>query len=399
MLFLIVGTLLSVAGMRINPVAAQTEGIISGSVTNVTLGVPGSDLEVSLSRFTAEGFQEEIPSNTDAEGNYQFDNLDTDPANVYATSVEYKNVLYASGMLRFNGESTAIEAEILVYETTTSSEDLHIQSKGFVLSAVDTENGETGLLDVSLLRLDGDLTIVPNDNGHTVEFPVPLNAREVTPLEGFNFGNTSIEGATVFASAPFIPGSQTATLAYTIPYTGTSVRLELDTAYQTEAVNILILDTLELGSITVEGIGVVDEGRSQIGDQQYRVWSAPPMAEGSILNLAFRNLPESQVTANTLSKLEPIVLSVFVLIVAVGITLFIVYKRGLYRPRPTMLTPVLASTVEERRNRLIEELRTIEKAHEEDRIDEEEYWQYRTIILEQLRQISRQMRDIGDTST
>ncbi|MFW6075099.1 MAG: carboxypeptidase-like regulatory domain-containing protein [Chloroflexota bacterium] len=388
-------------GLKPAPTRAQErptgDGIIQGQIINGTTDEPAAEITVTMSAFSGGTFVTDSRRTTDSDGRFQFEDLVTDEGITYSIEASYEGIGFGSGQLSFEDESDeTLEVELTVYEPTRDPSVISIQERAFILSGINPEEGGINVLDVIVLELEGDQAFVANDDGRSVEFPVPRNAAQITPFPGadFDFGNASIEGATVYASSPLLPGQSTATLGYTIPYTGQRLPVELQAAYDADELRILIPD--QVNDVTVAGGSLTPQGEETIGSQNYRLWTLENFSAGTRLNIAYENLPQSAVQPNTLSKLEPTIVSIIAILGATGVIAVIVTKRGLLsQPQSLAHEPEFHADPNDRAT-LVEQLRALEAAHEQGAIDPAEYRRYRRVILEQLRHISHQQRNPDD---
>lgn len=380
------------------PVAAQTtDGVLTGVITNATTEQPVADIEVALSKFDSTGFLEGLTTTSGPDGAFRFEDLDTTDGLVYAASVRYRNVVYFSGMIQFD-EGLEQQTEVLVYETTLDQGVVQLQSRGLILTGVSAAEGIVSMLDVFVIQNNSALTLVADDEAHTVRFPVPRNALDVTPLPGFDFGTPNIEGATVFATTPLPPGETTATLGYTVPYTGERLTIEVGNVYQTAEFRLLVPVNLPAGiaAITISGAGITEAGVVEVGSEEYRLYFGPANAQpGSRLRFTYQSLPMSAVQPNSLNVWAPALIAAAVGVAGAAIALYLVIKRRLYMPRPVVFQPEAAHALESRREELVDELRELETAHEAGGLDPTQYQSLRREILERLRLISRQQRGLG----
>lgn len=383
---------------------ADTNGRISGTVTNGTTSTPLADATVTASRFDQMPSGGTVPESVDvttttaSDGTYAFDGLDTSDGLVYAISVTYEGVLYSSGMVQI---STTPEqtSDITVYETTADQSTITLASRGILLNAVDQESGAVTITDVFSFENTGNRTIVADEDGRTLRFSVPANSAEVGPRAGFDFGTPSLEGTTVFATSPLRPGvANPASLNYTIPYTSTTFDIALVADYPTSEMRLLLpVDANGDGpTVAAESRQLLDNGIVPIGDAQYHVWSTGSLEAGDTIRLRFGNLPSASSTGRSLSTVAPALIALLALIAAATVAGMIISRRKLDAPRPVTVSPLVAETIGERRDILTNELRALEVAHERGDVDDESYSSTRRAILEDLRRISRAMRGLGD---
>ncbi len=373
--------------------AAETNGQITGVVTNGTTGLPVPNIEVTLSAFRSEGMVGETATTTDAQGAYTFTEVDTADGIVYAASVSYSGVLYSTGMVRFQGTTEQTSA-INVFETTSDRNVVRVSTRGIVLSEISPESGEATMLDIYSIDVNGKETFVAGDNGRSLEFAVPRNAGTVTPMPGFDFGAPTIENAVVFATSALRPGGGSATLSYPVPYTGTTFSIDTRNAYPTDTVRILIPTDLtsEIDSVQVAASGFEDAGVAQIGEREYHVWTASEMAGDSNVRVTFSGLPKSAFEPNELRVLEPAILAALALVVAVALTAWFLKRRNLTEPVPAFAGP-LPEEIIESREELVIQLQELQDEHENGQIDDELYLSERRTLLERLRNVSRQLRE------
>lgn len=381
-------------------VSAQTEtsGRVSGTVRNGTTGEIVRDVQVTLSRFERVGPESvDIIVTADAEGRFTFDGLDASDGFVFAASVRYQRVLYSTGMIRLSQEAEQ-DVEIVVYESTADDSTITMSARGIVVSAIDTDAGIVTITDLSVVANGSSRTFIGDDDGRTVRFHVPGNAIQVTPRGGFDFTNAMIEDATVFTVAPLRPGDVDATLEYTLPYAGRSVRFPIQASYPTDIVRILVPADAPFDDVIlrVDGHGIIDEGIVGIESSDYHIWSISEVGAGQTIDVTISNLPATNVVHNELQPLLPGVIAFSVFALAAGLTGAVIVRRGLQKQRPVVIAQAPSATLDERRTELADHLRTLEARWSEGDLDESEYRLARTIILEDLRRISRQARGLGD---
>lgn len=372
--------------------------MIFGHVVNGTTGEPVPEVSVTLSTFDVT-LQPSSSTITDDEGRFEFPAVNSDPEAVYAVSTSFAGVAYSTGRISFEDESVGIDVTLDVFEPTNDQSLVRIYSRGLILTDVDPVQGEIGALDIYLLEMQENRVLVANDEGRTIEFPVPRNASRVTPLsdETYNLETAIIEGATIFGTEPLLPGETTATLSYTIPYTGERLPIELQAAYDTDLFRLLIPTSItELeDEVNLEASGFESIGQEEIGPLTYNVWAREDVAAGDRVQMAYTDLVRSEIEPNTLNKFIPGMIASLALIAAAIGVYWIVRERRLERERPVVLAPQLATTLEDRREDLIDQLQALETANERGLIAEEEYPGHRTYLLEQIRIVNRQMLGEG----
>lgn len=376
---------------------AQSAGVISGTVVNGTTGSPISNATVTLSKFTSRSPESvDISTETDDEGLYTFDGVDTSDGIVYATSLEYADVLYGSGMILVS-QAPSATADIVVFEATTDTSAIVIRDRVVLLNGSNQVDGEVSVTDIFNIENTGNRSLVRDENGRTLQLDVPDNASTVSPRPGFDFGTPSVEGSTVYLTSPVRPGTSTPSLTYDIPYRGNAVDLDLSAAYPTSSLRFLVPvgESDEGPSVESNGRKLRDDGITSIGDREYRIWSTSDVDASSVIRVAFVDLPQSAVGNRELWSIEPLIIAAATVVIASTLTTIVVRRRGLHLPRPVTLTPAVNYSLESRRTILADELRNLEAQRHEAHIEEDAYRAQRRTILEELRGISRSMRGLG----
>jgi 5-hydroxyisourate hydrolase-like protein (transthyretin family) len=378
--------------------SAETDGRVTGVVTNGTAGTPLANAEVVLSQFERQAPESvDITATTDSAGRFTFEGLDTAQGLVYAVSVRYERVLYSTGMIVLSEEPQQ-EIQLTVFETTRDESVVNIQARGVIIAGVDSEEGVVTVADVYVLHNPSTQTFIGDEEGRSIRFTIPENTLEVTPRSGFDFTGATVEDDVIYAASPLRPGTVNASLEYALPYSGTSVSIPLKANYPSGVVRVLLPVAAGLDEIQVTGAGstLVDQGVLDIEGRQYRVWVAGEQTAGSTLTLHIGNLPRTSLERNELRTLEPALVALLAFVIACAVSGWVIVRRGLHRPRPIVLAPAAALPLAERRDELTQQLRELESDWQEQHVDEPAYRASRRAILEELRSISRQYRGIGD---
>ena len=148
-------------------------GTIKGRVRNITTGKPEAGQNVVLISYMGDRPQERHFAESDSLGNFSFSSLQWDRS--YEIMLFHHGVQYVSGKMVFLPGEDRITLDLPVYDTTTSDENVSLQSLNLI--------------------------VYPDEGGGNVN---------VTSLYVFeNSGNT------VFTGEP--EGSDTATLVFSIP--------------------------------------------------------------------------------------------------------------------------------------------------------------------------------------
>lgn len=197
------------------PVGAQDQGVIRGTVVNGTAGaaVP-TELVVAL---VGRRGPDALPTRTttvDQDGNFTFTDLPTTPDAAYFARVDYGGASYATDGIRFEGR-TETETTLTVYESTGENPGIALQSVSRLLRH-QTADAIT-ILDVVDVLVPGDRTFVPTASTTApppLRFAVPDGAFGLQPVSGFSADELVIGGPGFAVLAPLRPGVASIAYAY-----------------------------------------------------------------------------------------------------------------------------------------------------------------------------------------
>lgn len=248
-------------------VAAQEEqspeGSIVGQIINGTPGVSvSSGLEVTLHGFDG---QEEVVTDTvdtNAQGEYRFDQLEIVTGRLYIISVEYGGIRYASEVLHLNSADEALELPVTVFETTTEPSAVRADQIHVLLDYPQPDS--LRVVELWVLRNLGDRTLAPFSGGGGIAIPLPEGAENLR-FEDSLFAERyqAIPGG--FAYAPALrPGDEGIQIVFSfdLPYPR-SLEFRQEIPYQVGMVTILAPeDGPELSAPEL-----ADRGPRQVTDQ------------------------------------------------------------------------------------------------------------------------------------
>lgn len=270
--------------------AAQSpNGVIAGQVTNGTSGgtLPAG-LQVTIHGFTAT---EMLPSQTaevDGNGRFRFEGLETGAGHSYVVYTEYMGIQYSSDELAFESGPSELQADIAVYETTSTGEAIALSRVHFLVMTAD---GELEINEVQSFSNTGDRTYIGAEPAAgaqrtTVRFAAPAGAQDLLLDEGVASGRF-VQTADGYADTlPVIPGQGTLriVLTYYLPYDPASTRLSTTFLYPVKTVNVFVLESgVEMSSSQMMPMGAVGTGA-----QAYAGYVAQNFAAGDTLTLEFR---------------------------------------------------------------------------------------------------------------
>ena len=378
-------------------------GRVFGQVTNGTEGGGDVDgVEVVLTRFQQMDAVETFTTTVDQDGSYEFSDLPINDNEAYLTQVFYQDIEFTSGMILLTQEPDA-ERDITVYEQTDDRSVLHIISRGIVIAGANSDTGNVEILEIIALENESDRVFVGDQDGHVLRLAIPENASEIGPQPGFDYGQMFFDEQrdnVLVSTGPVPPGSHNPMISYQIPYSGTSGRLSVGTAMQTDMLRVLVReDTYDISSQILEPAGI-----QQVGSDNYDVLAIDSPVVGDSFTVEISGLPRENWNL-------PVDMSTFLASIAAGVGLVIgavliyqvVQRRQLAsadRSAPaggeSDIDDMDSDELERERLELASELNKLEADYERGDIDEDSYAAERDEILEELRKISMRMRGLEE---
>jgi hypothetical protein len=393
------------AALLAGTVVAQDSGVLTGQVLNGTAGGPevGAGLDVTLRVFRGEAELNTFATETDSQGSFVFEELDTDPTLVYVPEVVYLGVVYQSmEPYRFEGGAADLTATLSVFETTDDDSAVAIDSVHLIAESF----GQ--MLRISEIHLFGngiERTYIGKDgqiagtDRSTVYIPLPEEAVGVA-FQGESAGERFLEtDGGMLDTEPVPPGpeSSLAFFSYHLVVAGETVPLERWFAYPVSNLSILVAQPgLKLQS---EQLGAM--GSQEFEGKQYELYvagnldaNAPlalefiPMADvgsGSGMTVPWEGGAGAPAASSRGSQGILLWLGMILAVLAVvGVTVYAVGARQ--SPARSVRSPALDRGPQGRR--LLAELADLEDAFAAGEIDESSYESQRARTYDALRALS-----------
>lgn len=383
------------------PVRAQEPGVVEGQVINGTQGGAdvGAGIAVNLHIFDASLEEQVLSTETEADGRFRFDGLDTAPALEYWVEAIYLDVAYGSeDLLQFADGQTALEATVTVYETTEDDTGVqldlvHIFAESF---------GE--VLRISETHLFGstqDRTYIGVENAdglrETVFVPVPADAVGFALGEGFAEDRfTTVDGGLI-DSEPVRPGNLMSEVrfSYHLMASTSSIVLERSFAYPVDSLTVLVAQPgLLLASEQLESMGT-----QLIQDRQYEIFTGQSMDPSVPVVFEFTQVASAgddldtggtasgQVSSGgTAPGSQSLLLWFGIGLALLAVAGVVVYAATARRPTSQGVVSDPGPTFDPKARETIARLADLEDAYEAGELDEETYVSKRMEIFREMGQ-------------
>lgn len=215
---------------------------------------------------------------TDAEGYYTFSDVPGNTADVYVLSTTFEGIEGVSPLLRFDPGDDALEFDLIVHEVTNDSGGLRLLGHHFVLERREHADNVMVTEVVAISNPTSD-TIHPAE---PLRFPVPPDAIEVTPLEGFEA--SVIRDGAIELPTQFRPGHLDGAFRYFLP-TRSTFRFTGTVILPADQVTVLVSPPdVEVEGAGIEHMGTIDLGGGALCDR----YQVPVPAPGGTFEITVR---------------------------------------------------------------------------------------------------------------
>lgn len=373
---------------------ATGPGSITGTIKNGTPNGGSVDgLTVTLTRFNGTTQIQSWQTKIGSDGKYSFDHLPVNSGEAYIASTTYKKIQFQTDLIVLT-QNQHSNGDFDVYEPTTDPNVIKVNSRGLVISGVEQGVSQIDVYEIVSLENTSKKVYVGSNNT-VLTIPIPPGSSQVIPQAGFDFGQTRLVGNNFITTGPINPGSQDAEFAYTVNYSGTKAILDIGTSMPTGSLSVLI----KKGSYKISSPSLQDAGTVDLSGSTFNVLSINNPVIGDIVRVTVAGLPKGGASTSD-SNRGPIYAALAAaagLLVAGGLIFQIVRRRRLVPaggPAGAAVTLPEPGTKEDERLTLAAELNKLDDDHAVGRIDDETYQRERQEILDELRDISREMHGV-----
>ena len=360
--------------------AAEPAGVISGQVVNGTEdGSSVADLDITLETHLGDGEPAVTTGKTDAEGNFVFDGLNTDPSYGYHVKINYQQAEYESGHIAFAEGETAKVTYIIVYDATTSNEAISVAMAHIVIY-VGQESLQVTEFFMFLNQGDhtyiGSIEVTADGKKETLRLPMPPGATEI------QLGSQLMECCIVSGedglidTMPVFPGYKEVAYSYQVSHSSGEYTFSRRVDYPTDSYEVLVQGIgVEVSSEQMETKEPLD-----IEGTIFEYLSAEGLAPGDALTIRLSGLPRDDS--------QPVMLWVVAALLILGSGFGYMMRRKNARP------PGAASPGQQKQQ-LLADIARLDDDFEAGRIAEESYRQQRASKKGQLTKLMQGSRQRG----
>ncbi len=228
------------------PTDLGESGMIKGRVRNITTGKPEAGQNVVLISYMGDRPQEKHFTESDSLGSFSFSSLRWNRS--YEIMLFHNGVQYVSGKMVFLPGEDRITLDLPVYDTTTSDEDVSLQSLNLIVYP-DDRGSNVNVTSLYVFENSGDTVFTGGPEGSdaaTLVFSVPEEAVDVTFSDGVNTEAIERQGEKLYSKLPFLPGMKRIALGYSIPLSQIQGKFQIGFDYEVNDLAVFVRKT-ELG--------------------------------------------------------------------------------------------------------------------------------------------------------
>lgn len=323
------------------------------------------------------------------DGSFRFAGVPFVPGWQYAAMVNYQDATYFSEPVAVGEGQQELSLTVRVFEATSSTDAVRITRQHLFFDAAAGERLQVG--EIYILSNDGDRTVILPADADPVtaplSFPLPAEAQDIS-LENNDNGRFKPTGVGFVDTAPLRPGEGVAQVVvrYTLPYED-SLDYTFTAPWPVNGLNVLVSAA---SGLAVAGDGLQAEETRQMGNgDDVAIYSHGPLDAGETLSLNLSGdlvapaPPPAPASSETTVPVAgyPLLPPAMLVLGLVLVTLAV----WLYRRPVSDLVPEAAGQPADF-DTLVTEIALLDDAHDEGRVNEDDYTRRRKFLLAQAQQ-------------
>lgn len=391
-------------------VSAQAPGTgkVEGQLINMTKdAAPGStgNLTVTLVSVPVSATTMlTATTQSDANGNFVFSNLDTISTTRYFVTASYASVDYYSDILNFASPlSTTLPADIQVYESTDDSSAIKVTQSHVIF---DVQTPWLAVQQIIVMQNTSDRVYIgkPIAGPHRLTMSVPLLSQAINiQFDDPNVQDSVLIGDGVMTyTLPIGPGQDQIVFQYDVPFTPPNYDFSMTLPYGADKFGIYMPDVGE--KITSQQLAVApDPMAGTPGAPKFLAMAGNAFAAGTTIKASFTNLPatapQASATttspqANTATTPAPTdntqMIGLVVLgIAAVAAIALLAYPLLRKRSTAPAQQPVAAAPAANARMDLLQQIADLDDDHEAGKVTDAEYQEKRAALKAKLLELGK----------
>jgi hypothetical protein len=330
---LLVTSQLQSAGLPVASAQAPPNEIV-GIITNGTDGgVVPENMEVLLMSIDLASNQiiEQESTTVDEDGIFRFTNLVSGPGlsyRVVANAGDYTPSIDLAGVENWSN------VRIKIYDTTTSLEDISLDSYVLMVPSIDARGRQAGILTVINVNNTGDRIWMPDKEDPNLtgldllRFNLPEGFTDLAVESELPPGNILPIGTGFAMTNPIPPGASAILISYIISYEGDALDFILKLPYGADQVRVLLPE--DAGLVEASQLGSLES--VVVADNVFNSFEGNNFAVDDQLSVSFTGLPQPTALQSLADFFEGRTY-VIIIIWVVGIAFMSILGYALYSSR------------------------------------------------------------------
>ena len=305
---------------------AAANGRIYGQLLDGTKkNAPVVGQNVTLQMAQGNNARDVTSIKTDAHGAFAFNGLNTDKTINYAVYTRYQGAQYYTNLIDLSAKPVQ-QANLTVYEATTSSTDIAIVQATVLLHEPDAQGGVLSISEVFFFKNVGTYTYVGSLDAskgkpNALRFALPPQARNVTLDKGFD-GYQALQVDKGFATdAALPPGTSQFIFSFQLPYKAATYDLSYDVVYPTVQLSLLVPTDVNVNSSALASKGLITAGQ-----HPYRLYQAKDLLAGTAIRAQLQGLPIVQSAPGSLNPANLWLIAGLLLMLAILAVTWFLYR-------------------------------------------------------------------------
>jgi hypothetical protein len=365
----------------------QAAGMIRGKVLNGTTGgTEVADVEVTVHQYSGGQEQQRGSTKTKEDGTFSFSGLSLEKEKTYYLRALYQGVEYYSPTVAFEDKKELL-LDLSVYEPTDKDTQIFVKMHHVFM---EFKEGVLFIQEIMVLENHGDRVYVGSrevepGKKEVLRISLPKKATAFEPLKGL-MGCCIVQTEDGFIDTMDIkPGRKEIRFSYKVDYGSSRYKLSKRLYAKTESIDFLIPDK------GIKAKSDMLEFRGSMGNpgQRFLHLKGKDLVKGSRIVLELKGLPWGK------GLFKMAVVGLVVVIMGAGLS-YPFMRKWLRRGEsggPGIMGPEQPTPVD-RRQELVQEIAYLDDLFESGEIDPEEYRSKRKQMMEEVKEITREVRNL-----
>jgi len=365
----------------------QAAGMIRGKVLNGTTGgTEVADVEVTVHQYSGGQEQQRGSTKTKEDGTFSFSGLSLEKEKTYYLRALYQGVEYYSPTVAFEDKKELL-LDLSVYEPTDKDTQIFVKMHHVFM---EFKEGVLFIQEIMVLENHGDRVYVGSrevepGKKEVLRISLPKKATAFEPLKGL-MGCCIVQTEDGFIDTMDIkPGRKEIRFSYKVDYGSSRYKLSKRLYAKTESIDFLIPDK------GIKAKSDMLEFRGSMGNpgQRFLHLKGKDLVKGSRIVLELKGLPWGK------GLFKMAVVGLVVVIMGAGLSYPFMRKwlRKGESGGPGIMGPEQPTPVD-RRQELVQEIAYLDDLFESGEIDPEEYRSKRKQMMEEVKEITREVRNL-----